>query len=43
VPLNAEDYFKLATDHYYKGRYEEALKALEKAIELKPDLARAWY
>ena len=42
VPLNSEDYFNRATDFYFKGKYELAIKAIEKAIELKPDYAEAW-
>ena len=41
--LNHIDYFNRAKDFYYKGEYEFALKALEKAIELEPDFAPGWY
>jgi len=41
--LKSEDYFSRATDLYFKGKYELAIKAIEKAIELKPDYADAWY
>jgi len=40
--LKPDDYHKRANDLYYKGKYEEALAAYEKAIELKPDYAEAW-
>lgn len=40
--LNSEDYFSRATDFYFKGEYELALKSIEKAIELKPDYIDAW-
>jgi len=42
VPLNSEDYFNRATDFFFKGKYELAIKAIEKAIELEPDYAEAW-
>jgi tetratricopeptide (TPR) repeat protein len=42
VPLKTEDYFSRGADFYYKGDYEHALEAYEKAIELKPDYAGAW-
>ena len=42
LPLTFEDYMSRANDHYYKGAYELALIALDKAIELKPDHAKAW-
>lgn len=42
VPLKAEDYFARGTDFYYKGKYDLALIAIEKAIELKPDWSEAW-
>ncbi len=41
--LNSEDYFSRATDFYFKGEYELALKAIEKAIELEPGDSKAWY
>ena len=40
--LKSEDYFNRATDLYFKGEYELALKSIEKAIELKPDYTDAW-
>jgi len=43
VTFKSEDYFNRATDLYFKGKYELAIKAIEKAIELKPDYADAWY
>jgi tetratricopeptide (TPR) repeat protein len=42
VPLKAEDYFVRGNNFYYKGNFEFALKAYDKAIELKPDYALAW-
>ena len=42
VSLEPEDYFNRGFDLYYKGKYDLALKAYEKAIELKPDYADAW-
>jgi tetratricopeptide (TPR) repeat protein len=41
--MNHEDFVLEATDHYYKGEFDRAIDALEKAIELKPDFAEAWY
>jgi tetratricopeptide (TPR) repeat protein len=41
-PLNAEDYFNLAMDLYYKGKVEEAIHYWEEAIRIKPDDAEAW-
>ena len=43
LPLKFEDYMSRATDNYYEGDRELALKALDKAIELKPEDAKAWY
>jgi len=43
VQPKPEDYFNRGIHLYYKGKYELALKAFEKAIELKPDYAKAWY
>lgn len=40
--LKPEDYINHGKDLYYKEKYELALKAVEKAIELKPDYALAW-
>ncbi|MCZ7380210.1 MAG: tetratricopeptide repeat protein [Candidatus Methanoperedens sp.] len=42
VSLKPEDYIQRGNDLYYKGKYELAFKAFEKAIELKPDDAEAW-
>ncbi len=42
VSLKPEDYIMRGDDFYYRGTYELALKAYEKAIELKPDHADAW-
>lgn len=42
VSLKPEDYQKRGYDFYYKGKYEFALKAFEKAIELKPDDYDSW-
>jgi tetratricopeptide (TPR) repeat protein len=43
VQLKFDDYFNQATDFYYKGKYESALKAIEEAIRMKPDNAMVWY
>ena len=42
VSLKSEDYFNRGVDFFYKIQYELALKAFEKAIELKLDYADAW-
>jgi tetratricopeptide (TPR) repeat protein len=42
VPLNPEDYLSRGDDFYQSNEYELALKAYDKAIELKPDYAVAW-
>jgi tetratricopeptide (TPR) repeat protein len=43
VPLKFEDYFNRGADLYQRDKYELALEAFDKAIELKPDYAAAWY
>ena len=43
VPLKPEDYFNRGVELYQREEYELALKAFDKAIELKPDYASAWY
>ena len=43
VPLKPEDYLSRGDDFYQSNEYELALKACDKAIELKPDYADAWY
>jgi tetratricopeptide (TPR) repeat protein len=43
VPLKPEDYLSRGDDFYQSNEYELALKAYDKAIELKPDYAEAWY
>jgi tetratricopeptide (TPR) repeat protein len=43
IPLKPEDYINRGNDFYYKDEYEFALYSYEKAIELKPDDAEAWY
>jgi tetratricopeptide (TPR) repeat protein len=43
VPLKPEDYLSRGDDFYQSNEYELALKAYDKAIELKPDYASAWY
>jgi tetratricopeptide (TPR) repeat protein len=43
VSLKPEDYINRGFDLYYKGKYEEALKAFNTVIELKPDFANSWY
>ncbi|MGB8218241.1 MAG: tetratricopeptide repeat protein [Candidatus Methanoperedens sp.] len=42
VLLKPEDYYNRGFDLYFKGKYELAIKAFEKATELKPDYAEAW-
>jgi tetratricopeptide (TPR) repeat protein len=42
VPLKPEDYLSRGSDFYQSNEYELALKAYDKAIELKPDFAAAW-
>ncbi|MEA2032655.1 MAG: tetratricopeptide repeat protein [Euryarchaeota archaeon] len=42
VPLKPEDYLSRGDDFYQSNEYELALKAYDKAIELKPDFAAAW-
>ena len=42
VPLKPEDYLSRGDDFYQSNEYELALKAYDKAIELKPDSAVAW-
>ena len=41
--MKPEEYVLRATDHYYKGEYDEALRNLDRAIELRSDFAEAWY
>ncbi len=43
IQLKPEDYYNRGFDFYYKGKYELALKAFEKAIEIKPDYAEGWH
>ena len=40
--LKPEDYLNRGNDLFYKNEYNSALKAYEKAIELKPDYVEAW-
>jgi len=40
---DAEDYLMLGNAEFYSGNYQKSLEYYEKAIELKPDLAEAWY
>ncbi|MCK4733511.1 MAG: tetratricopeptide repeat protein, partial [Methanophagales archaeon] len=42
VQLKPEDYLSRGNDFYQSNEYELALKAYDKAIELKPDFAEAW-
>ena len=42
VSLEPVDYYNRGVDFYYKSQYELALKAFEKAIELKSDYVEAW-
>ena len=43
LPLKSEDYLNRGAELYQRGEYELALKAFDKAIELKPDYAAAWH
>ena len=43
MSLKPEDYINRGNDLFYKDDYESALKAYDKAIELEPDDAYAWY
>ncbi len=43
VPLKPEDYLSRGDDFYQSNEYELALKAYDKAIELKPDYTVAWH
>ncbi|MFI5219468.1 MAG: tetratricopeptide repeat protein [Bacteroidia bacterium] len=40
--LTAEDYNSRGNDLYYKNKFDLALRAFQKAIELKPDFADSW-
>ncbi|HEY3347268.1 MAG TPA: tetratricopeptide repeat protein [Nitrospirota bacterium] len=40
---NAEDDFKKGTRLFQDGKYEEALKAYDSAVQGKPDYAAAWF
>ncbi len=40
--LKAEDYMTRGIAFYHRDKYYSALESLEKAIELKPDLEKAW-
>ena len=42
VSLKPVDYYNRGVDFFYKSQYELALKAFEKAIELKSDYVDAW-
>jgi len=43
ISLKPEDYVNRGIDFYYKKQFELALKAFEKAIELKSNDAATWY
>jgi len=43
VPLKPEDYLSRGNDFYQSNEYKLALKAYDKAIELKPDYTVAWH
>lgn len=43
IPIKPEDYLNHETDFYFKGKYELALKACDRTIEIKPDYANAWF
>ncbi len=38
-----ESYFNRATRYYKEGKYEEAIANYDKAIELQPEDADAWF
>lgn len=40
--LTYEDYFDRGVDYYYKGQFELALEAFNRAIILRPASANAW-
>ena len=40
-PENAEAWYDLARVHMHDGRYDEAIKALERSLALRPDTAKA--
>ncbi len=40
--LTAEDYFKEGEAFFFERRYEDALAAYDKALELRPDDAETW-
>lgn len=42
VNLNAEDFFKIAKNYYYKENYKESLQAIDKSIKINPKNASAW-
>ena len=42
VSLESEDYFNRGQECFFRGRYREALKQFDKAIELKRDDFAAW-
>lgn len=42
VPLESEDYFNRGSDLYQRGKYESAVKAFDRAIELNSYFAEAW-
>ncbi len=43
VSLKPGDYTSRGNDFFYKSEYEKALKAYDKAIELDPNYAMAWF
>ena len=42
-PVTHFDYYRRAKTHEKQGRYDEALAAYAKAIELSSDYAHAWF
>lgn len=43
LPIKAQDYFWLGLSQYYSGNFVEAIAAYNKAIELDPNYAVAYY
>ena len=43
ISLKPEDYLNRGIDLYYKGKYELALKAFDKSIELEPNYSYAFF
>ena len=43
APETAEEWLKVGTDLFLSQRYEQAIDAYDKAIELKPEYHESWY